>query len=244
MIQKRILIAEDEKPALKLISEYLKAYPSLDIIATCEDGNETISSINKLKPDVVFLDIQMPLKSGFEVIQEIEHIPQIIFTTAYDDFAIQAFEVNAVDYILKPYTRERLNQAVQKINLHDAGMTKALQLLSDSLTITQYPKRILVEQGQKLVNILTESIICIEASGDYSIIRTADQTFLSNRGISELDKKLDPQFFRRIHRSSIVSMSSVREARRDLSGLTLILVNGMEMRVSRSYSEEIRKLIF
>jgi two-component system LytT family response regulator len=240
----KAIIVEDEYPAMKLLKEYLQLYTQFEIIAECIDGFDAIKCINLLKPDVVFLDIQIPGKTGFEVLQEIDHIPKIIFTTAYDSFAIKAFDVSAIDYVLKPYTKERLNTAIEKLEDKNNNVLMAMQLLSDSLISSSYPKRILVEDGNKLVNIPTDSILYIEASGDYSIINTLTQTFLSNRGLIELEKKLDPELFQRVHRSNIIALSAIKEVLKSLTGLKLVLVNGTEIKVSRSYAEAIRKLIY
>ncbi len=240
----KVIIVEDEFPAMKLLKEYLQLYPQLQIIAECLDGVDAIKTINELRPDVVFLDIQMPGKTGLEVLQELDHVPKIIFTTAYDSFAIKAFELSAVDYILKPYTRERLDAAIEKLSDKDNNVLKAMQMLSDSLVSSTYPKRILVEDGHRLVNIQADSILCIEASGDYSLIVTATKKYLSSKSLSELEKKLDPELFQRVHRSTIIALSAIKEVLKGLSGLKIILSNDMEFRVSRSYADVIRWLIY
>src|SRR5689334_24536243 len=120
MSEKKVILVDDEEPSRNLLKEYLREYPGLNVVAECKNGVEAISVINVLRPDLVFLDIQMPGKNGFDVLTEIEHIPQVIFITAFDRYAIRAFEVNAVDYLLKPFTRERFGAAINKLLLQKA----------------------------------------------------------------------------------------------------------------------------
>lgn len=238
----KVVLADDEAPARKLLREYLSSMDELEIIAECRNGVEAVSIINVLRPDLIFLDVQMPGKTGFEVLPELEHLPKIIFSTAYDQYALQAFEVNAVDYLLKPYSKVRLEQAVQKI----MGIQKqqSLQQLTDYLPQPLYPERILVELGNKLVTLAVTDIIWIEADGDYTRIHTITQSYLSNKGISELERRLHPQQFQRVHRSALIALSAIKEVYREPSGPQILLTNDVLVKVSRSYVEAIRKLMY
>jgi two-component system LytT family response regulator len=191
----KVVLIDDEAPARSLLREYLQSYPRLKVVAECKNGIEAIGIINVLQPDLVFLDIQMPGKTGFDVLHEIEHLPQIIFATAYDQYALEAFEANAIDYLLKPFTRERFDKAVKKVLDKDPGMMQNLMALSDSLQARSYPERILVEQGTKWVTLPVCDIQWLQAEGDYTKIHTSKQSFLSAKGISELEAKLNPNSF-------------------------------------------------
>ncbi|MHA4844959.1 LytR/AlgR family response regulator transcription factor [Flavitalea antarctica] len=244
MTEQKVVIADDEIPARNLLKEYLQDYPSLKVIAECKNGVEALSVVNVLQPDIIFLDVQMPGKTGFEVLQEMEHIPKIIFSTAFDNYALKAFEVNAVDYLLKPYTRERFGTAVRKVLSNDRDMMKNLQLLSENLQKNLYPDRILVELGSKLVSISVSDIQWVEAERDYAKIHTAQQHYLSNKGIGELEQKLDPRIFVRIHRSHIIALNAISEVHKEPTGPQILLKDGTILKVSRSYTEVLRRFIY
>jgi two-component system LytT family response regulator len=244
MTDRKVILADDEEPSRNLLKEYLRDYPSLQIAAECRNGVEAVAVINVLQPDIVFLDIQMPGKTGFEVLKEIEHIPQVIFSTAYDQYAIQAFEVNAIDYLLKPYTKERFAAAINKILSQETVGLQNIKLLTESLLHKFFPERILVEQGNKLVSLPVTDIIWLEAHSDYTKIHTMKQSFLSNKGISELEKKLNPQQFQRIHRSAIISLHAIAEVHKEINGPQIVLTNGITLKVSRSYTDALKKLIY
>jgi two-component system, LytTR family, response regulator len=244
MSETKVIIIDDEAPARNLLKEYLQDYPQLEVVAECRNGIEAIASIDSLCPDIIFLDIQMPGKNGFEVLQEIEHIPQIIFSTAYDQFALKAFEVNAIDYLLKPYTKERFRTTVNKLLSSNAQALKNIQMLAESLLHKAFPERILVEQGNKLVSVPVRDVTWLEARGDYTRIHTGKQIFISNKGISELEQKLNPQQFLRIHRSTIIAISAIMEVYKEMSGPQIKLQNGTVLKVSRSYTHALKNLIY
>jgi two-component system, LytTR family, response regulator len=244
MTDKKVILVDDEAPARQLLREYLQYYPALKIVAECRNGNEALAMINSLQPDIVFLDIQMPGKTGFEVLKELEFIPQIIFSTAFDQFALKAFEVNAIDYLLKPYTLERFRLAIQKCLSRGDEMINNIRVLTESLQQKGYPERIFVEQGNKLISIAIADILWIEAIGDYTKLHTHSFHYISNKGISEMEQKLDPSKFQRIHRSAMINLSAIREVYKEASGPQVVLQNGKVLKVSRSYAEALRKIIF
>jgi two-component system LytT family response regulator len=178
------------------------------------------------------------------VLTPLNEIPQIIFSTAYDQYALKAFEVHAVDYLLKPYTRERFHQAVQRImesdRPHSAGPL-AESLLQEKQS---YPERILVQSGRRLINLAVQNIIRIEADGDYSRLITADQTYLSNYGIGKIEERLDPENFLRVHRSSIVNIQYIGSVDKYASSYDVKMQNGDVVRVSRGYMNKIKALTF
>lgn len=239
---KKVVIVDDESAGRKLIKEYLKDYPGLIMLGEANNGVDAIKVINEFKPDLLFLDVQMPGLTGFEVLPHLREIPQIIFSTAYDQYALKAFEVHAVDYLLKPYTKERFAQAIARIESPENDLSPLVEtMIMEKQT---YPKRILVQQGKKLVTIDTEAIIWIEADGDYSRLITAEQNYLSNYGISKLEEKLNPDQFIRVHRSAMVNIHGVESMDKYSSSYDLIMKNKDVVRVSRSYMENIKNLIF
>lgn len=238
---KKVLIADDEEAGRILIKEYLSDFPDLVLLTEVNNGVDAITEINRFKPDLVFLDIQMPGKTGFEVLGHLEEIPQIIFSTAYDQYAIQAFEVHAVDYLLKPYTKDRFRKAIERL---ESG-SKDVGALAESVIMERedYPERVLVQQHKKLITIAVTDIIWIEAYGDYSKLHTPVATFVSNYGISGLEEKLNPKTFLRVHRSSIINLDKVKELHKYGKSYDVTMKNGDVVRVSRGYLDAIKKIM-
>jgi two-component system LytT family response regulator len=240
----RVLIIDDEEASRGLIRQYLQAHPEMDILGECENGIEAVQAINEGKPDLVFLDVQMPGLNGFEVLQEIAHIPMIIFTTAFDRFAIKAFEMNAVDYLLKPYTRQRFELSIERIRQRTDQ--HSLYALAANIPLQQgsYPPRIFVETPGRLRSLDVQDIQYLKAEKDYTRIHVAGQSYLGSQGISVLEKRLDPQRFLRVHRSYIVNIYHIKEVYRDISKTFLVMNDGTEIVVGRSYLEDLKKLIY
>ncbi len=246
----KVIIIDDEAAGRMLIRQYLENYPALIVVGEANNGVDAVRLINEFRPDLIFLDIQMPGLSGFEVLGHLDEIPQIIFSTAYDKYALQAFEVHAVDYLLKPYTRDRFAQAVQRVTDPRTNNLQKIQPLAESLMATatttadRYPEKILVQTGNRLVTVAVSDILRIEAEGDYATLVTAKTHHLSNYGISALEAKLDPRQFIRVHRSDIINLHYVREIQKYPSSYDVILQNDDVVRVSRSYMDKIRELTF
>lgn len=241
---KKVIIVDDESSGRQLIKEYLEDFDDLILLGEANNGVDAVKIINEFKPDLVFLDIQMPGMTGFDVLKHLEELPQIIFSTAYDQYALKAFDVHAVDYLLKPYTKERFKLAIERLS-RTSENNKA-RPLAESLLIenSKYPERILVQKQNKLVTIAVEDVIRIEAYGDYSKMITSADTFLSNYGISTLEDKLDDSIFIRVHRSSIVNLNKVKELSRYTKSYDITMENGDVVRVSRGYMENIKKLMY
>jgi len=239
-----VLIIDDEEASRSLIRQYLQAHPEMEILGECENGIEAVRAINEMQPGLVFLDVQMPGLNGFEVLQEIAHIPMIIFTTAFDRFAIKAFEMNAVDYLLKPYTRQRFDLSIERIKQRTDQ--HALYALAANIPLQQgnYPPRIFVETPGRLKSLDVQEILYLKAEKDYTRIHIAGQSYLGSQGISILEKRLDPQRFLRVHRSYIVNIYHVKEVYRDISKTFLVMNDDMEIVVGRSYLESLKKLIY
>lgn len=240
---KKIVVIDDEAAGRTLIKQYLTEYPTLIVVGEANNGVDAIKVINEFKPDLIFLDIQMPGLSGFDILQHLDEIPQIIFSTAYDKYALQAFEVHAVDYLLKPYTRERFKHAIQRIRSYEQS-NPVLPLAESLINTAHYPERILVQIGQKLINIAVTDIIWIEADGDYSRLITLNGTYLSNYGISTLETKLNPNSFIRVHRSSLIHLKYIKEVQKYVSSYDVIMQNNDVVRVSRGYMDNLKKLMY
>ncbi len=241
---KKIIICDDEEDARKLLRQYLADFPQLEIVKECANGPEAVTSIDTLEPDLIFLDIQMPGLSGFQVLSKIVHVPQIIFSTAFDNYALKAFDNNAADYLLKPYTRERFSQAVNKVLLNTAGNTEGIKNLSEHLqkAYTAFPEKMLLENGNRMIAISMSDILWISADGDYTRLHTKEKSFLSNYGIGVLEHKLNPAMFTRVHRSAMINISYVKEVFREPNGYSIILQNGTTHKVGRNYVDAIKKI--
>jgi len=238
-----VLIVDDELAGRKLIEQYLDPYSDFEILGFAKNGLEAVKLINNLKPDLVFLDIQMPGLTGFEVIAQLDEIPQIVFSTAYDEYALKAFEVHAIDYLLKPYTAERFSKAINGLNAN--SKQKALGALAEELKEEKQKtlEQLLVSKNKKLYAIKSAHIIWIEAYGDYSKIHSASASYISNHGISTLEKKLESQSFMRVHRSSLVNLNHIVTAEKYGKEYLLELTNNDKIMVSRSNAKKIKDLI-
>ncbi|MGB5944013.1 MAG: LytTR family DNA-binding domain-containing protein [Leeuwenhoekiella sp.] len=241
---KKVIIIDDESAGRKLIKEYLEDFPKLIVVAEANNGVDAVREINKFKPDLVFLDIQMPGMTGFEVLTHLEEIPQVIFSTAYDEYALQAFDVHAIDYLLKPYTRERFKIAVQR--LPASGESNKVAPLAESLMMDRhnYPERILVNHQNKLITVIVEDILWIEAYGDYCKLHTQNNSYLSNYGITSLEEKLNPQLFIRVHRSSIINLNQIKEMDKYGKSYDVTMKNDDVVRVSRGYMDKLKNIMF
>ncbi|TYA92299.1 LytR/AlgR family response regulator transcription factor [Seonamhaeicola marinus] len=240
---KKVIIVDDEASGRQLIKEYLQNYKDLILLGEANNGVDAVKLINEFKPDLVFLDIQMPGMTGFDVLTHLEELPQIIFSTAYDQYALKAFEVHAIDYLLKPYTKKRFKTSIEKLYNNSNNKVRPL---AESLLLeeSQYPKRILVQSQNKLVTLSLEDVVRIEAYGDYSKIIVNDYSYLSNYGISTLEEKLNNNIFIRVHRSSIINLNKVKELNKYTKSYDVTMLNGDVVRVSRGYMDNIKKLMF
>ena len=208
------LIIEDEELARNLLRSYLKDHPDIEIIGECENGFDGVKVINEKKPDLVFLDIQMPKITGFEMIELIDHKPQIIFTTAYDQYALKAFELNAVDYLLKPFSKERMLKAIEKVIhhiQHAENTADKLEELSNFRPGDEYIDRIVVKDRHKIHIITVDKIRYIESLDDYVMIYTHDGRHMKQKTMKYFETYLDPKNFIRIHRSFIVQVDNIAE---------------------------------
>jgi two-component system LytT family response regulator len=240
------LIVDDEKLARELLHEYLEGFPQIEIIGECAKGNEAVEKINKLKPDIIFLDVQMPGMNGFDVLEEIDHEPYVIFTTAYDQYAIKAFEKNAVDYLLKPLDQERFREAVNRALKRKTAEKGNLEDLLRSIKGDNktFESHIFVQKSEKLFNLPVEEIVYLEASGDYTVITTKTDQFVSSSGIGKLEEIMDPDTFIRVHRSTIINLNYLKEIERHFNGgMVVKMQSGKSFPVSRTYAKLIRRKV-
>lgn len=207
----KVIIIDDEILARSIVKEYLQSYPDMEVVQECNDGFEGIKAIQQHQPDLVFLDIQMPKINGFEMLELIENPPAVIFTTAFEEYAIKAFETHAVDYLLKPFSKERFDKAIQKWLLQNKQErrtgTEAL-LTTQALSPVQQ-NRVVVKDNGKVKIIPTTHIRYLEAADDYVKIHTADGVFLKNKTMGFFEEALEAQNFIRIHRSYIINVQLI-----------------------------------
>lgn len=211
----RTIIIEDESPARDLLRYYLKDHSDIEIIAECPDGFTGLKTITDLKPDLIFLDIQMPKLTGFEMLELIEEKPEIIFTTAYDEFAIKAFELNAADYLLKPFHKERLQEAIQKVREKMAAGNVSKKAVAD--LISKRPEnsapisRIVVRKANAINIIPIEKIRYVAAEDDYVMIYHLDGKALKQQTMKYYEDNLPHEDFVRVHRSYILRISEIKK---------------------------------
>jgi two-component system LytT family response regulator len=241
------VVVDDEELARRILCEYLADFPEITVAAECANGFEAVKTVNDLKPQLLFLDIQMPKLSGFEVLELIDHDPAIIFVTAYDAYALQAFEVHAVDYLLKPLKRDRLAEALdrarQRLN-HRETSASIPKLIAESRKRASPLERILVRDGSRVHVVATRKIDYLEAQDDYVCIKSEGKEYLKQESLSSLEENLDPGQFVRIHRSYILNLERLQK----LELLTkdsriAILSNGVRLPVSKAGYARLKPLL-
>jgi two-component system, LytTR family, response regulator len=242
----RILIVEDEELARKLLRSYLNEYSDLEIVGECENGFEGVKAINELKPDLIFLDIQMPKITGFEMLELIDHHPEIIFTTAYDQYALKAFDYNAADYLLKPFSRERLQGALEKVKERMSKQTEHEDIVEK---INNFPReefldRIVVKDRHKIHIIPTDQIRYIESLDDYVMIYTHEGRFMKQKTMHYFESALDPHNFARIHRSYIVRVDQIAQLQQyEKESYIAILHDKTKLKVSKSGYKNLKEML-
>jgi len=235
----RTVIVEDEAPARDILKHYLKDYPEIEIIAECADGFSGLKTITELKPELVFLDIQMPRLTGFELIEVMTEKPVVIFTTAYDQYAIKAFELNAIDYLLKPFPKERLRSAIVKAQEkigQSSDEEKPLHQLLEKLPEAPAPlNRIVVRKGNSINIIPIEQIRFVEAEDDYVMIHHKEGKALKSQTMKYYEENLPKKDFVRIHRSFIVKVEEINKLEPyTKDNYVAILHSGEKLPVSRT----------
>jgi two-component system LytT family response regulator len=248
----KILIVDDEPLARERIRLLLDGKPEIKIIGESSNGHQAVESIIKLHPDLVFLDIQMPEFNGFDVIQVIgvEQMPVVIFVTAYDQYAVKAFDVHAIDYLLKPFDRDRLDEALQRakreIGLRQSteGSKNIQSLLSDLQKDKRLQNRILVKTAGRITILRTDQIDWVESAGNYIKLHVGGKAHLLRETMKGLSEKLDSDNFVRIHRTTIVNMERIKELQPHFHGdYAVILEDGTKLTLSRRYRNQLRGML-
>lgn len=241
----KVIIVDDEPLARQLIETFLSSYPQFEIVATCGDGFEAFKCIQQYDPDLLFLDIQMPRINGFELLEMLDKPPAIIFTTAFDDYAMSAFEVHAVDYLLKPITRERFDKAIQKC-MHQAlyNNISSVQHLLQEQVYEGYQHRLVVKDKGNIRIIPAEDIYYVEANDDYVKIVTKEGNFLKKSTLGHIEQTLDPKQFVRVHRSYLLPVSQLlRIEPYEKDGHIALLHCGEKVAVSKSGLTKLKALL-
>jgi two-component system, LytTR family, response regulator len=262
----RTILVDDEKLAIQGLEYRLTPFEDIEIVATCHNGREAIRKIKTLKPDLVFLDIQMPGFDGFSVVQGVMDIdpPLFVFVTAYSEHAIRAFEAQAVDYLMKPVEPDRLADTMDRVRnrLSDKRSADEIERLrgvinevapdsgetmptgDEELSISRFEKLINIKDRGQIFRVDVESIERIDAAGDYMCIHTADNSLILRETMKDLEKRLDPRTFQRVHRSTIVNLDQVREVKPHTNGeCFLVLDSGAQVKVSRSYRDVVARFV-
>lgn len=262
----RTILVDDESLAIQGLKLRLEAHPDVEIVETCTNGREAIRAIKTHKPDLVFLDIQMPGFDGFSVVQGVMEVepPLFIFVTAYSDHALRAFEAQAIDYLMKPVDEQRLADALDRARqrLHEKRNVVEVERLrevlaevapeavsdmtgdADAPASSRYEKLINIKDRGQIFRIDVDTIERIDAAGDYMCIYTADNSLILRETMKDLEKRLDPRNFQRIHRSTIVNLSQVRQVKPHTNGeCFLVLESGSQVKVSRSYRDVVARFV-
>lgn len=242
----KILIIDDEPLARGILRDYLQGDAEVTILAECGDGFEAMKAIQQHKPDLLFLDVQMPKLSGFELLELIDQPLGVIFTTAFDAYALKAFEKNAVDYLLKPISPNRFQAALKKFKIQfAAGRPQVPQIeTSEQETEQEYLQRIVVKTGSQIKIIPVSNILYLEAYDDYVKIHCSDGMFLKNKTMAFFEKQLDPKVFVRIHRSFILRIDQLAKMELwEKDSYIGTLVNGDKLTISKSGYSRLKQII-
>ena len=260
----RTLLVDDEKLAIQGLQLRLEPYSDVEVIGTCANGREAIRAIKTEKPDLVFLDIQMPGFDGFSVVGGVMDIepPLFVFVTAYEEHAIRAFEANAVNYLMKPVDEDKLADTLDRVRTRlteKRGADEARKLQNVLAEVApdaienmpvedenagRYERMINIKDRGQIFRVDVESIEHIEAAGDYMCIYTGDNSLILRETMKDLERRLDPRVFQRVHRSTIVNLDQVRQVKPHTNGeCFLVLDSGAEVKVSRSYRDVVARFV-
>ena len=249
----RVLIVDDEPLAREMLREMLEADQDVEIVRERSNGREAVEAIRVHSPDLLFLDVQMPEVGGFEVLEALGTgpMPHVIFVTAYDQYAVRAFEVHALDYLLKPFDRERFDICWQRaktqiVREKDGGRDQRILALLEELKAgsSRYLERLVIKSGGRIYFLETNEIDWIEAEGNYVSVHSGKKSHLLRETISSLESQLDPRKFLRIHRSSIVRIDRIKELQPWFHGeYHVILQNGTQLMLSRNYREKLQEAL-
>lgn len=239
----RIVVVEDEPLACETLSEFIEKVPWLTPVGEANNGRTAIELIDKVQPDLVFLDVRLPGLSGLEVLKRIRHEPAIVFTPAYDHYAVSAFEFEAIDYLLKPFGYDRFVKTLSRVRrrLTSADSMPPVRERVERALGEQVLRRLFLEKNNHLVPVAADSIVRIEAQGDYVQVHTGGDTYLVHLTLNKFETRLDPERFRRVHRSHVVNLDHVSSIRPfDSRRLHITLRDGAEVVTSRAGAQRIQ----
>jgi len=238
----KCIIIDDEPLARMMVKEYLQSYPDIEILQECNDGFEGIKAIQQFQPDLIFLDIQMPKINGFEMLELIDNPPQVIFTTAFEEYAIKAFETHAADYLLKPFSKERFDKAIQKLKANTVNNTQAVVETASQSPVQS--NRIVVKDGGKIKIIPVPQIQYVEGADDYVKIHTADGVFLKKKTMQYFEDSLQQQQFIRVHRSYIINTQLItRIDPHEKDSHLVLLSTGARLPVSKAGYAKLKEVL-
>ena len=240
----RALVVEDEPEARRMVRDFLAEASWVEVVGEATHGKEAVALIDRLEPELVFLDVGLPELSGLEVLERIRHQPEVVFATAYDRYAVAAFELGALDYLVKPFGRERFRKMLDRVRRRLSSDPEGPPSPERARTaLAGAPlKRLFARTGDRIVPIPAAAILRIQARGDYAEVHAPGGPFLLHVSLTELAGRLDPERFVQVHRSHIVNLDSVKILRpHDERRLLIVLINGEEIIASRSASETLRK---
>ena len=240
----KAILIDDEPLSREIIESYLQAYPQIAIAEECNDGFEGLKAIQQHQPDLIFLDIQMPKINGFEMLELVEDPPYVIFVTAFDEYAIKAFEINAVDYLLKPFSEDRFRNAVERFMEKSGTQAETRQVLESMAGTPAQQSRIVVKTGSKIKIIPLHEIVYLEADDDYVRIVTGDGQYLKSKTLSFYEQTLDPAHFVRVHRSYIIPLKQItRIDPYHKESYMAVLASGKQIPVSKSGFAKLKELL-
>ncbi len=241
----KVIIIDDEPLARMVVLEYLNQFPDFTVVAECDDGFQGMKAIQQHQPSLIFLDIQMPKITGFEMLELLDTPPAVIFTTAFDEYAIKAFEANSIDYLLKPFSKERFDQAIEKWRKQYRSDDKKIdKLLENPSKQSEEKNRIVVKNGADIKIIPSKEIHYIEAYDDYVKIFTADSYYLKKKTMNYFEQTLDPAVFYRTHRSFIVNLEQLTKIEQlEKNTYLTILKNGKKIPLSRASYVKLKEIL-
>jgi two-component system LytT family response regulator len=243
----KVIIIDDEPLARSIVIEYIQHFPDLVVCQVCSNGYEGVKAIQQYKPDLIILDIQMPKINGFEMLELIENPPAVIFATAFDEYAIKAFEAHAIDYLLKPFNQDRFEKAIKKWREQknsSAGEKQAKQLLDDVALTAPQNQRIVIKDGSKIKIIPVQDIFYLEAADDFVKVFTKEGYFLKNKTMSHFEQVLDASQFVRSHRSYIINLQQItRIDPYEKDNHVAILRSGAKVPVSRTGYPKLKSIL-
>jgi two-component system LytT family response regulator len=258
------LIVDDESLARRGLKLRLAKLEGVDVIGECDNGRQALKAVVELQPDLILLDIQMPGMSGFEMVQKLQQdqMPLVIFVTAFDQYAIDAFKIHAVDYLLKPIDEDRLAEAIERARQHllakgvvsdkqrllelvisitGKSEVAVTQLLKEHGGVKSYPEKLAIKDGSETTLVAMKDIDWVDAAGDYMCVHAGGETHVMRSTMKDLEDQLDPAVFQRVHRSTIVNLERVTKVCSHMNGeFYLALVNGSSVKMSRSYKDKVK----